>query len=334
MNKTEVNSAQLFETVAYGDALGLPVETLSASEIANKHGWLDRLLPDSEHAFFQDIFQQGMWSDDTQLTLAVAKGLMEAREFDLEAQARVHIAAYEEVPKMRHKGQDYPRGWGGSTTKSVQRLMDGVSPYDAGAEDGSGNGVLMKMSPLAAWALCNTGDDIYRHVEALTIMTHNTDEAIAASQVHMDVLRSLPGIDTEAPIAELLDAINDSLHTHEPEYPEGIGIMRNALGYLFSHTPKKGSDVLECTDGKGFYAPQTLAMAYGAFLCNQTYPDSVYTAVNLGGDTDSIGSIAGTMSLFLMGTVDFPEEADLLQERAMLKDFGQEFHKFVVGEAE
>lgn len=350
MKTPEVNIEQLFETVAYGDALGLPVETLTHAQITEQYGRVEVLQPVSAHAFFQGIFEEGMWSDDTQLTLVVAEALMKGGGFDMTAQAEGHIESFHQTPKTTYKGKTYPRGWGGSTTRSVGRLIRGVSPDASGESEGqdkkmgNGNGVLMKIAPLAAWTLHNTENgEVHPYVEQLTRMTHDTDTAVAASQVHVDILRALPGLREGFRPGDFVDAMHDAFKTHKDEYPEGITEVVKALNYLYSHPKPTPEIVLGRTDAAGFYAPQTLAMAYGAFLMDQSFPEVAINAVNLGGDTDSIASIAGSMALFLHGEVELPEDAKALMwegengiilNRQHLIDIGKQFARFVVGETE
>lgn len=73
---------------------------------------------------------------------------------------------------------------------------------------------------------------------------------------------------------------------------------------MAGNKPVDTQRILDSTDGKGFYVPQTLAMAYGVFAAHDgQFTDSVYEAVNIGGDTDSLASIVATMSLFKNGGI-------------------------------
>lgn len=334
MSATEVRIDKLCEAVAYGDAAGLPVETKSASQIKERYGTIATLLPPTDNPFFAGEYPEGTWSDDTALTLAVAEGIIEADGFDIHAQAKTHIKALDETPKTDWEGKQVPRGFGRSTFKSIERLKSGVSPLEAGEPEGAGNGVIMKLGPLAAWAVYRTdGGEIYQDIEQLTLMTHANDTAIAASQVHMDVLRTLAGANKGDDHVEVLqEGLHTALTTHKSEYPEAINELERTLRYVRNAIgPVSGSDILEHTDGKGFYVPQTLAMVYGAFLRSPRFPESVFTAANLGGDTDSTAAIIAVMSLFFEKDVELPADAKKLHQRERLVRTGRELAK-VVGE--
>src|SRR5688572_21029826 len=78
----------LIEAIAYGDAAGLPVEMMDALDIELQHGDVHELMVPVDHPFFTDETEPGTWSDDTQLSIAVAEALVEADGFDMDTQAR------------------------------------------------------------------------------------------------------------------------------------------------------------------------------------------------------------------------------------------------------
>ncbi len=323
----------LLETIAYGDAAGLPVETLSALEIKFRYGWLNKLINVAENPFFIGEFGPGTWSDDTQLSLAVAEGLIEADGFDLEVQARHFMQAYRETPWVTFMGKTIPRGWGGSTTRSAQRLLEGVPASNSGESGvneqgeamGTGNGVIMKMAPLVLWQLLRGTEDAerYEQYDALTMMTHAHPIAQWASRLHGDMLQYLLLEDPNKilPTSAVASYILEVSRQHEAslglsnEGTQSLAFLRNfdLRGY-----PER---TLHFTDGKGFFVPQTLAMAYSVFLNgSKDMHEVVYQAVNLGGDTDSIASIVATMlNFYKKGDIILPDDAAFLQERERLQ---------------
>ncbi len=316
---------QLLQAIAYGDAAGLPVETWTAKEIRQTYGWLDHLEETRVNPFFAGHHGAGMWSDDTQLSLAVAKALIVADGFDLEAQAEEHIRAFDASECINRNGKQVPRGWGGSTVQSVERLKHGMSPRLSGERGGAGNGVLMKLAPLALWHAVRGTEDTERYadIDALTVMTHNSDEARVTSRVHGDMLHMLLRLEQEVPFdpQELADGVIERARWHEASL--GVSsVCSSALGYLaLPYLECRPQEILKHTDGKGFYAPQTLAMAYGVFLHNiSDFSSMVYTAVNLGGDTDSTGSIVAAMTtMYDKGDIALPQDIEFLHERSMLQ---------------
>jgi ADP-ribosyl-[dinitrogen reductase] hydrolase len=194
MSRFERTAYHLLPAIAYGDAAGLPVETRSAEYIANTHGTIDRLLPTTENPFYKGLYEAGTWSDDTELSIAVARSLIKANGFDMRAIADEHVTMYGQALQItKPNGQTVVRGWGRSTTTAVQRYMEGVPIEQCGARDGAGNGIIMKMAPLALWhiALETDHDEVYRDLDSITTFTHGLPVARVASRVHFDMLSYL-----------------------------------------------------------------------------------------------------------------------------------------------
>lgn len=286
----------LLPAIAYGDAAGLPVETRSAEYIAEHYGEITELIPTAENPFYIGNYDPGLWSDDTQLSLAVAEALIAANGFDIEAMAEAHIKAYDATPDMERRGIQVKRGWGGSTIAAMEKLKAGVNPLESGTLDGAGNGVLMKMAPLAYWQFMRGTSEEERHWEydQFTTMTHDSDLARLTTRIHGDVLNTL--LSNPYDKEELMAKLDDMISKHEFETGQP-GAIRDLLSYLHGEVNK--DTILAHTDRRGFVAHQTLAMAYGAFMAHDgEFIPSVFEAVNLGGDTDSTGSIVAAMSNF------------------------------------
>jgi ADP-ribosyl-[dinitrogen reductase] hydrolase len=293
--------AVLIPAIAYGDAAGLPVETRTAEYISEHHGVINELLPTKENPFFGSEDNLGIWSDDTQLSLAVTKALIKANGFNLDAMAEAHLEAYDNTPEITRDGKQVKRGWGGSTTDSMERLRNGMSPDVSGSPGGTGNGVLMKIAPLAYMNAVRRTPlrEIFSNYDTLTNMTHDSVVARMTTRIHGDVLSYL--LRDEYDKRKFMNVLEGSIALHEFETRQfggfPLGYMRSQIDYL--HGTVNTDTILAETDKKGFYAPQTLAMAYGAFIAHEGhFTPSVYEAVNLGGDTDSIASIVASMSAF------------------------------------
>jgi len=322
----------LIPAIAYGDAAGLPVETWSVERISERFPQgVHELIPTNENPFFGSSENPGTWSDDTQLSIAVAKALIKAKRFDITALAESHLEAYDATDFIERERNgvmtNVKRGWGGSTTDAMEKLHAGVSPLASGTVGGQGNGVLMKMAPLRYWQYARQTPivEIYAQLDQLTTMTHDSNLTRAVTKVHGDVLGYL-------------------LRTEQFEHKAFISVLHAALAvhsfmlkesgplfelFSFLEKPVTKETILENTDGKGFHAPQTLAMAYGAFMAHEgEFTPSVYEAVNLGGDTDSIASIVATMSAFkTKGILRMPIDHQNIERIDMLKSVSRQLVK-------
>ena len=282
---------QILPAIAYGDAAGLLVEGRPAEYIRERYGRITELQAPSDHPFFPGS-ARGTVSDDTQLSLAVARSLLKNNGFSLESLADEHVATYRQVPRT---AEGVPRGWGGSTVKAVERMISGVSPRKSGEKGKAGNGVVMKMAPLVVWQVLGEVDGRTRRgqYDLLTNMTHNSEIARICTRLHGEVLSALLEGRTVSEAADSFIrnlAVNnfskesELLHraVYNPCQTEEELAERYAAGKL-------GTDY-------GFYVPETLAMAYDIFLgAGGDMSAAVYRAVNLGGDSDSTASIVAAM---------------------------------------
>lgn len=321
----------LLPAIAYGDAAGLPVETKSHAEIAERFGSIRTLLPIHENPYFVGELGAGTWSDDTQLSLAVTHALVES-EFDMKAIADEHAIAYHQTPWVqKDDGRRVKRGWGGSTTKAVERYMDGAPTMECGVEDAAGNGVIMKLAPLAYWLIAHDTPEreAYEMLDRFTSFTHDSTVARVATRVHYDVLQHL------SPNGRTIKRLGRFAHAramlHEAFMREDSHATSRSLSYLTTIQPIDTELILKQTDGKGFFVPQTLAMAYGAFVARGgMFSESVYEAVNLGGDTDSTASIVAAMSVFKWnGISQRPADFTTVQDHGYLSEVSRQLADLV-----
>ncbi len=313
--KLETIGNELLPVIAYGDALGLPAEKATAEQILQRYGRITQLIDITQNPFIGQ-YPAGMWSDDTQLSVAVAEALIDADGFDMESLTNSHIKAL----------LASPMGWGGSTQKSVERLMAGIHWRESGNEMGEGNGILMKMAPLVYWQVARDVDtwERQRQIELLTRMTHNNDLSVVTALVHADVLEVLAlevdsDEDTDHPF--ILRRAAEKASRYEQVYPEAGNKTSRILGgmALDGYDLSKEKIAAYCPGG-GFHSPETLGMVYGHLAITPTYPEVMFEAVNSGGDTDSTGSIAGATALFAYGSVELPQDASLLKDKVYLED--------------
>ena len=322
MQNIEQAGLNLLPAIAYGDAAGLPVETWTVPQIKAHYGWLHRLEIVTGNPYFGNENRAGVWSDDTQLSMAVAKAITVSGTFDIQAQATAFVDAYNETPRIQYKGQLVPRGWGGSTTNAAKRIAEGVSPLESGELGGAGNGVVMKLAPLVYWQAAQriSDADRYDQYDKITTMTHDSDTARWASRVHGDILHSLLTSD----VANTPDYMAAHIIATARKHEVVLGIqdqVSDCLQYLLQADALDQEYILKHTDAKGFYVPQTLAMVYGVFLRQpKSLEQAVYMAVNMGGDTDSTASIiAGMFNFYKKGDVLLPGDVSKLQDLRTLQ---------------
>lgn len=267
--------------LACGDALGRPVEFKSASEISAEHGRLDEMVG---HGTWNQ--PAGTITDDTEQALCIARSLVEQQEFDPADIAGRFVAWYD----------GGPFDIGRMTMKALSRLKYGDEWDEAGQQvwenspegQNAGNGSVMRCAPLAI------------------PYTSNWDRLVEvswqSSQItHADPRCTYGCVILNLTIAGLLDDANSSL--------------QGALNYVGSDAPDDlmvaleplaGGDSLDTFETSG-YVVHSLQTALHDGLVAESAEDAIVTAVNRGGDTDTIGAIAGAVAGARFGASQLPD---------------------------
>lgn len=316
---------RLLPWVAYGDSVGLPYETMNAQAIAahmrkrEAQGVDPHSLQSTNRNPYIEWQPVGAWSDDTILSQAVAAAIIKtdgSSDVLLDAVAEEHVTAYRQYIKTSG-----PRkyGFGGSTSRSMQRLDQGGHWSEVGEKAGRGNGVLMKLAPLAYFHVISNvlSADSDKVVEQFARMTHDNAFSAMTARVHHDVLGWLLEDDSNARHL-LLDAATEMAEMAEESY---VGMdqtltkprLSRRLGGMavkYSRGRLDAREVIRHNPRGGFDSVGTLGRAYGAYALKGSFPENVWQAVELGGDTDSIASIVAAMSA-LSPSIDYKEPNDI-----------------------
>lgn len=204
------------------------------------------------------------FTDDTVMTVAVANALHAYREGKSLSAFRDEVAV-----QMRALGRAYPgRGYGG---RFALWLADGaMGPYHS-----FGNGSAMRVSPVA-WA-AGSVEEAEMLARASAEPTHNHPEGIKGAQavaaaIYLGRVRRSKE-DIRAYIEEKYYKLDFTL--------DGI-----RAGYRFDETCQ-GS------------VPQAIE----AFLESSDFEDAIRSAVSIGGDSDTIAAIAGSIAEAFYGEV-------------------------------
>lgn len=278
--------------VLIGDALGMPVETLSRDSIRllnDGAGVIDYMDPVQHRVTDTKHLQRGDYTDDWQLTSVVADSLSRCRGFDMNDMAKSHITAM----------QASTFGWGKGSMRSLQELVDGKrGVWDdimwRKEGQGSGNGVIMKVSP---FSVCALGLCLPQNVSEVNILnmsrlTHPDRRAgFSALPVHTFLLEALK---------------HGQAFDMQKVYENAIAnvICHEKMGRPYTETVSshlRGVDTTTIeslieTAGVGFIAWQTAAFTLGVYRRHpKDFSPALLEAVNAGGDTDTNASIVGAL---------------------------------------
>lgn len=264
---------------AVGDSALLPGEGLTRRRIAARFpGPLRHRL----------IGRRGMISDDTEHTFLTGQALLEAGD-DPDRFARALAR------RLRWWLLSLPGGCGMATARGLLRSWVGFSPARSGVWS-AGNGPAMRSALLGVWWSHN---EVLRRafVRASTLITHRDPQAEIAAQavadsaawiVRGDLMESLWAAWRSSQADDAWMRIIAMLEEHH---------RRNASLDEVAHA-------LGCPEFVSGYAYHSVPIALYAWLRHRHDARGCLTAIfACGGDTDTVGAIAGA----LLGVDDGPE---------------------------
>ncbi|WP_337958945.1 ADP-ribosylglycohydrolase family protein [Halococcus sp. PRR34] len=283
--------------LACGDALGRPVEFHSPKQIDAEYGEITEMVGNGTHGK-----PAGTITDDTDQALCIARSLAKQGQFDPADIAERFVAWY----------NDGPFDVGVMTADALRRIDKGVSWESAGQEvweersEGSnaGNGSVMRCAPLAL-AFADDWDMLQQTSRDSSRITHADPRC-----THGCAALNLT-------IAALLDGDDQPLAT--------------ALGALSADAPESLRDVLEpIPDGieaselsnSGFVLHTLQTGLYHALTADDA-KTAIVNAVSEGGDTDTIGAVAGAVAGSRFGAASLPDRwTESIDETSRLRKIG------------
>lgn len=253
-----------FEAAVYGfaigDALGVPYE----------------FLPRGEFHFNENKIN-GIWSDDTAMTLATCDSIRKKGKIDL-------LDMMESFENWLYNGAYTPDGKaygvGNTTRKAIDLFHEGESLEKCGqkGERDNGNGALMRILPLA---FTDASEEDIDHTGGLT---HNHEISKEGCRLYIEIAN---GLLKGKSLKESID------NTKPTRYYKRIHKLNN---------------LREEEIRSSGYVVDTLEAVLWCLLFTNNYRDCILKAIHLGGDTDTIAAIVGGLAGILYGMDGIPKK--------------------------
>lgn len=272
--------------LAIGDALGRPVEFLSRERILARYG------PQGITDLVADQHPAGTFTDDTQMTIALAEGLLETLGRPLDERMTAvadRFVAWSISP-------DNVRAPGNTCLTACHQLARGARWDEAGVAGSKGCGSVMRVAPVGL--LHHRDRDALREVaDAQGRITHGHRTAVAAS-VAAALAVSL-ALDNTPP-REILESAIEIAQPIDRTCADCLSHVTQVL----TLSPETAYRQL----GDGWIAEEALAGALYAFCRTpDDYRATVLCAANTTGDSDSFACLAGAISGAYNGLSAIPE---------------------------
>ncbi|ACV11903.1 ADP-ribosyl-(dinitrogen reductase) hydrolase [Halorhabdus utahensis DSM 12940] len=267
--------------LACGDALGRPLEFTPCDEIARQHGTVTEMLADGTHGK-----PAGTVTDDTELALRIARSLVENERFDGQDIADRFLEWFE----------DDPFDIGLMTADALREYSHGTDWRSAGQEvwqhraEGSnaGNGSVMRCAPHAI-AFADDPDTLARVSKQSSAITHHDPRCQYGCAILNETIAGyLRGED---------DPFGDALARVDGEAPDELVETLRLVPDLIDDTDLETSG----------YVVHTLQTALYDALTADSAEAAIVSAVNRGGDTDTIGAVAGAVAGARFGAESLPD---------------------------
>lgn len=326
---------------AVGDAMGAPVEFLSRSEILRQFG------TKGVTGYSEAYGGIGKITDDTQMTLFTAEGLVRAwvrgRERGITNFGGVTAHAY--LRWLRTQGiqstcdvdiTDANCGWlfrqrelhskraPGNTC--ISALRDMRSFGEPASNNSKGCGGVMRVAPvgLFGWSMGwrDNPQRTFKLAAELAALTHaHPTGYLTAGVLAVTVQALIDGIS----LPDALDAAKAILKS-EPDHQETLRAIELAEELANSSIPKH--EAIRSI-GRGWIAEEALAISIYCSLVAKTFKHGVLMAVNHDGDSDSTGAITGNLLGAMLGVKTIPKAwLESLELRGTIAEIAEDLFSF------
>lgn len=263
-----------------GDALGVPVEfrdraTVQADPVKDMRGFGSHQQP------------AGTWSDDSSLLLCAAESLVQ-HEFDPDDMGKRFVRWYREGLWTPH-GKVFDVGV--TTSRALTRISAGMRAEIAGGDDqfSNGNGSLMRIIPVSLRFARSPTKQLLDRVHRSSAITHRHPRSQMACGLFTLFVHEL--LDDRGPSEAFVNALPGfrSFYESNPWWAAELDYFQLLLAGDLARRPESEID-------SGGYVLHTLTASIWCLLTTTSFEECVLKAVNLGGDTDTTGCVAGGLA--------------------------------------
>jgi ADP-ribosylglycohydrolase len=282
--------------LALGDALGMPVQEYSPEQVKEFFAGILRFKDAAAHHPYAHGLRAGRITDDTEQSFLVADLLIATRR---KIKPRQMAELLEEWEQWQISlGLDDLLG--PSTKRALAALREGTSIEESG-KLGTTNGAAMRIAPVGiAFDASSEQQNLLECVRAVGMATHNTDIANAGATLVASLISQC--IDGVQPYEALEEAFRHADLAQRFGYPTESELISESTKRLL------GDGMSEWPTGVAI--SESVPTALACVLTNLGSPwKALEDAVSLGGDTDTIASIAGGIAGAIHGIGAWPEES-------------------------
>ena len=307
---------------AIGDALGYPVEfVMSYKGIQKRYG---------ERGITRFDIQNGergkaIVSDDTQMTLFTANGLLNAKNHNIlpiDGIRNAYIEWY--LTQIRKKSPKYSDCWlsdvpelnhrrapGNTCMSSLDDIYRGMEPMN----DSKGCGGVMRVAPIPLYAVVDSRMDEWDASKLAcdsAYITHRHPLGILSAAMLSNIIYYILKFDFKPEETSLSFATTHAIsemYMQFSSYGEHVDYLNDLTSKANDLAYNGRPDVENISSlGGGWTGDEALAIAiYCAERYSNSFEEAMIAAVNHGGDSDSTGAVTGNILGAAIGYEAIPQ---------------------------
>ncbi|MFP4476446.1 MAG: ADP-ribosylglycohydrolase family protein [Desulfatibacillaceae bacterium] len=297
---TDIDKARgMLFGLAIGDAFGKPVEFLSLAGIMERYG----------ASGITELPEPALYTDDTQMTLALAEALATSGERDIDT--LMEAVSLEFVKWLNSPEND--RAPGRTCISGVRAMEGGAHWSKAGAVRSKGCGSAMRVAPVG-YLYQHDETRLREAADATGLCTHAHPAAVAACAAAAWMVKlALDGVGP----GDMIDRMMEFTEGVSEEFDRAMNQARNCLDWEDETRALKSI-------GEGWTGEEAVALATWCYVrYPDDYPRMILRAANTNGDSDSVACIAGAACGARLGIRGIPgdwarriENADMIENLA------------------
>lgn len=277
--------------LAVGDALGAPLEFISRQEVRK------RFPQGLREMIASRLWQEGEYTDDTQMALLIAESLLEMQDF-------VAFDLAKRFQNWARTAKDV-----GIQTRAVVNMVRYLEDpercasryYGYHPDSSAGNGALMRCAPVALFCL-NSLEKLVEMSRASARLTHYDPKAQSSCVILNAWIR-----------AAICEGVRDGRQQALALLKDDELPAWHRLAQIEAH----------CEDdiSSSGYTVHTLEAAAWSFLTTPCFEDAIVRAANLGDDADTVAAVCGALAGAFYGYASIsPRWRHQLQDEGRIRE--------------
>lgn len=314
---------------AIGDAFGYPVEFVNSfEEIRAKFGDEGIIEYDNSYPWLEDYLRhyKALFSDDTQMTLYTAEGIIEATKngrplmpticnayiawYGPQIGKKVRINYDSKLAKIEELNQR--RAPGNTCLSSLNLIYGGKELHNTS----KGCGGIMRIAPIGIFGATHSLalEDTGRIAGEAAEITHQHIMSTFASATQAMIIQQCILTDEPMTVDVFKVLVEKALRKLPEMYPGHEALLDDFTKLIHKAIRLEDNllqdwEIIENGLGGGWIAEETLAISIFSVLRHiDDFKGCMVCAVNHGGDSDSTGAVAGNIIGAIIGYEAIPDE--------------------------